>query len=352
MKSVPFTSMRAAPLTAATVLAAALLLATLIPVSGAEQSQGSVRVEKALKKVTLSGYTRSRTKMTVSSEVAGKVLQVNYDVGKTIGKQPFIEIDATFIDFQIEQIEISLKKLSVVKSRSTSRMTYLEKEYQRIAHLRRSDVTSESRYDAAAEELTQARLELESTNVEIASLQTQLKELRERRGRHRIYAPQGWIVVERKVEAGEIIATGSPLAQVADYTQLAVPLFVSAGELAALERKREIVLSLEGAPVKAAINWINPEFDERTRKLAVELIIPAYDGPRRGGLLAELSLDIEIDGLMVPKSAVSDLYENPRVTLKSNGRSIPVVILGESGGHVLIAKTGELAPGMELAPKP
>jgi RND family efflux transporter MFP subunit len=339
-------------MTLATVLAAALLLATPNCVSGAEPLQGSVRVEKAVKQVTLSGYTRSRAKMTVASEVAGKVLQVNYDVGQAIGKQPFIEIDATFIDFQIEQIEASLKKLSVAKSRSASRMAYLEKEYQRIAHLRQSDVTSESRYDAAAEELTQARLELDSTDVEIAALQTQVKELRERRGRHRIFAPAGWIVVERGVEPGEIIITGSPLARVADYTQLVVPLFVSAVELAALEREREHVLSLEGTPVKAAINWINPEFDERTRKLAVELIISAYEGLRRGGLLAELSLDIETDGLMVPKAAVSDLYENPRVILKSNGRSIPVVILGESEGLVLIAKTSELAPGMELSPKP
>jgi RND family efflux transporter MFP subunit len=339
-------------MTLATILAAALLLATLNCVSAAEPLQENLRVEKALKPVTLSGYTRSRDKMTVASEVAGKVLQVNYDVGQAIGTQPFIEIDATFIDFQIEQIETSLKKLSVAKLRSASRTAYLEKEYQRIAHLRKSDVTSESRYDAAAEELTQARLELESTDVEIAALKTQQKELSERRNRHRIHGPQGWIVVERRVEPGEIITAGSPLARVGDYTQLVVPLFVSAGELAALEREHDIVLSLEGTPVKAAINWINPEFDERTRKLAVELIISAHEGPRRGGLLAELTLDIETDGLMVPTSAVSDLYENPRVTLKSNGRSIPVVILGESEGRVLIAKTSELAPGMELSPKP
>lgn len=344
--------MRAAARIAAAVLAATALLATMNPASGADQPRGVVQVEKALKMVTLTGYTRSRTKMTVASEVAGKVLQVNYDVGQTIGKQPFVMIDTTFIDFQIEQIETSLKKLSIVKSRSASRTTYLEKEYQRIARLRQSDVTSESRYDAAAEELTQARLEQQSTDIEIASLQTQLKELRERRSRHRIFAPQGWIVVQKKIEPGEIIATGTPLAQVADYTQLVVPLFVTAHELAALKRQRDIMLGVEGAPVKAAINWVNPEFDEHTRKLAVELIIPAYDGPRRGGLLAELALDIETDGLMIPKSAVSDRYDNPRVILKSNGRSIPIVILGEDGGRVLIAKTDDLAPGMELLSTP
>ncbi len=353
MKLFPCTVNRAA-VTAAGIFLIVVLLSSIPsgPVLGADQPQGAVLVEKARKQVTLSGYTRSRTKMTIASEVPGKVLQVNYDVGQTIGKQPFIEIDATFINFQIEQIETSLEKLRVIKSRSTSRTTYLEKEYQRIVRLRQSDVTSESRFDAAAEELTQARLEQQSTDIEMAALQTQLKELRERRSRHRIFAPRGWIVVNRQVESGEIIATGSPLAQVADYTQLVVPLFVSAGELAALEAKRDIRLKLDGVPVKAEINWVNPEFDERTRKLAVELIVPAYNGPRRGGLLAELSLSIETDGLMVPKSAVSDRYENPRVILKSDGRSIPVVILGEDNHHVLIAKTADLGPGMELQPNP
>ena len=334
------------------MIVAMLSLAPPGPVLGADQPKGIALVEKASKQITLSGYTRSRTKMTVASEVPGKVLQVNYDVGQVIGKQPFIEIDATFINFQIEQIETSLEKLRVVKSRSASRTAYLEKEYQRIVRLRQSDVTSESRYDAAAEELTQARLEQQSTDIEIAALQTQLKELRERRSRHRIFAPRGWVVVKRQVEPGEIIATGNPLAQVADYTQLVVPLFVSAGELAALEAKRDIRLILEDVPAKAEVNWVNPEFDERTRKLAVELIVPAYTGPHRGGLLAELTLSIETDGLMVPKSAVSDRYENPRVILKSNGRSIPVVILGEDNGHVLIAKTTDLGPGMELQPNP
>lgn len=353
MKPFPCTANRAAAIAVRVFLIVAMLPLTLPgPVSGADPAQGGVLVEKARKQLTLSGYTRSRTTMTVASEVPGKVLQVNYDVGQAIGKQPFIEIDATFTNFQIDQIETSLEKLRVVKSRSASRTTYLEKEYQRIVRLRQSDVTSESRFDAAAEELTQARLEQQSTDIEMAALQTRLKELRERRSRHRIFAPRGWIVVNRQVEPGEIIATGSPLAKVADYTQLVVPLFVSAGELAALESKRDIRLSLEGELVKAAINWVNPEFDERTRKLAVELVVPAYGGSHRGGLLAELSLSIETDGLMVPKSAVSERYENPRVTLKSNGRSIPVVILGEDNGHVIIAETADLTPGTELQQNP
>ena len=113
-----------------------------------------------------------------------------------------------------------------------------------------------------------------------------------------------------------------------------------------------VTLTLEGSPVTAAVNWINPEFDEHTRKLAVELVIPVHDGPHRGGLLAELTLEVETAGLMVPRVSVSDRYENPRVRLKSDGRSIPVVILGENGPHLLIARNQDLAPGMELAPNP
>jgi RND family efflux transporter MFP subunit len=335
--------------------AVVLLLPAAVEPQADEPRSTIAKVERARKQVTLSGYTRSRAKMTVASEVAGKVLRVNYDVGHTIDKQPFIVIDTTFINFQIEQVETSLKKLTIAQSRSISRVSFLQKEYQRIARLRQSDVTSESRYDAAVEELAQARLESQSTEAEIAALKTQLKELREKRNRHSIYVPRDWIVVEKKIEPGEIIATGQPLAQVADYTQLVVPLFVSAKELEALESRAQLNIMVEGEPAQATVNWVNPEFDERSRKLAVELILPSYSGPHRGGLLTEMSLEIQADELMVPKTAISDRYENPRVTLKSNGQSIPIVILDEDGSYVLIARNHELAPGMELVahlPKP
>ncbi|MCP4746590.1 MAG: HlyD family efflux transporter periplasmic adaptor subunit [Desulfobacteraceae bacterium] len=317
----------------------------------AVSAQEALIVQAASKQVVLSGYTRSRAKMKVTSEVAGKVLKVNYDVGHRTGKKPFVQIDTTFINYQIEQVHATLEKLNLTKKRYQSRADFLKKEYLRIEKLRQNDVTSESSRDAAAEQLAQAQFDLMSTEVEIKNLKSQYNELLERRSRHNVAVPAGWVIVQRTVESGEIISAGSLLAQAADYTQLVIPLYVSDKELDALAQQEKLAVSMAGKKAQAKINWINPEFDERSRKLAVELIVFDYDGPYRGGLLAELPLKIAYEGLMVPKAAISRRYENPHVTLKSTGKTVPVVILSQSADHVIIAGTQHLEPGQQLQKK-
>jgi multidrug efflux pump subunit AcrA (membrane-fusion protein) len=305
-------------------------------------------VKEARQNITLSGYTRGRTKQALASEVAGKVVKVHYDVGQTVGPLPFVEIDPTFIDFQIAQAQQALEKLKLAKSRNASQTDFLQKEFERADALHRDNVAPLARWEAAAEQLTQARLALQTTEAEISSLNIQLKELKERRARHRVMAPAGWVIVQRRVEPGEIIAAGTPLGQAADFTKLVVPLFVSGQELAAIEQLKSIAVRVEGQPARAKINWINPEFDERTRKLAIELVVLEYRGAQRGGLLTELTIEVAAGGLMVPKAAVVQRYDNPAVVLKADGRTVPVSILGENGEHILINQTAALRPGMEL----
>ncbi len=328
----------------------ACLWAGLIMV-GPAWAQDSLQVQAARKQVVLSGYTRSRAVQTLACEVAGKVTQVNYDVGQVMGEKPFLEIDPTFVDFQIEQAQWTLEKLGVARSRGASRLAYLQKEFKRVDTLHQGSVAPLSKLEGAAEELDQARLMVQTTDVEIKALKTQLKELKERRLRHTVTAPAGWVIVQRRVEPGEIVAAGTPLAQAADFTRLVVPLFVSGEELAVLRQSEDIAVKVEGRPGRARINWVNPQFDERTRKLAVELVLVEHTGDVRGGLLTELVLDVGAQGLMLPKKAVVDRYDNPYVVVKG-GRTVPIVILGESGEDLMIAAQETLAPGTELEVAP
>ncbi len=309
-------------------------------------------VQRAKKEITLTGYTRSKTTVTLSSEVSGKVLRVNYDVGQVIGKKPFYEIDPTFIDFQVKSTLQSVKKLDISYKRSKSRVAYLKKEFIRIDTLHKGDRATGVKRDAAAEELQQAKFDRDSTAMDKAVLETTLKELKERKNRHRVYAPQGWIVVEKIVEQGEIVGSGTPLAHIADYQNLVVPLAVSGEELAAIKKLPEKLEAwLEEKPAKACVHWINPEFNEKTRKLGIELILTDYDREKRGGLSFSLPLQIYTEGLIVPKAAVTNRYENPKVTTGETGETINVMVLGESGNNLVIAEHEKLFVGMELKSK-
>ncbi len=153
----------------------------------------------------------------------------------------------------------------------------------------------------------------------------------------------------RLANEGEIIGPGIPLARISDYRELVVPLTVTSDELSAIKKLPDpFVGKLEGKNVKVAVNWINPVFDERTRKLSLELVIKNYQGEKRGGLKLAIPLHTKSEGLLIPKAAVLNRYENPKVTLKDTGESISIIVIGDSGDSLVIAENPKLFPGMEL----
>ena len=114
------------------------------------------------REITLTGYTRSQTTMTLSSEVAGRVLQINYEDGQVIGELPFLRIDSTFVDLEISSIQHTLEQLKITRGKRRSRVDYLEKEYRRIENLFRRGSSPESRRDTTLEDVDQARLDLKA----------------------------------------------------------------------------------------------------------------------------------------------------------------------------------------------
>jgi len=326
-----------------------VIAATTGPVTAAE----SLVVENAFKEVTLSGYTRSIKQQTISSEVSGKLLQVNYDIGQVIGDKPFFQIDPTFVTFEIETTRHAIRRLDIAMKKNASRADFLKEEFDRFDALYKSKSAAESRRDAALEEFEQATLEGDTISLEKATQETRLRALLERKRRHKIFAPKGWIVTDKHVEAGEIIAPNAPLAVVGDYRQIVVPLSVSANELVAMQQlPEEFTASLDKEPVRAAINWINPEFDEQTRKLGIEVTIRTFHGEGCGGRLFSLTLNVRTDGLRIPKAAVINRYDNPRIRIKETGEELQILILGESNDHVLVGDSPRLKPGLELSDRP
>ncbi len=328
----------------------AVFLVALFLICSAPAHGEDLVVRKAKKQISLTGYTRSAAAVTVSSEVSGKLLKVNYEVGDTVGDAPFFALDDTFVDFQIASTRQSIRKIEAAVRKNESHVAYLAREFDRIDKLHKGDRATGVKRDAALEELTQARLERDVLAADRAALEAALAELKERKRRHRIDAPAGWIVVDRTAEAGEIIVPNVPLARVADFRSLVVPLAVSGEELRAIrDLPAPFGAELEGTAVRARLNWVNPEFDEATRKLAVELVVDGYDGDHRGGLRFAMPLTIDTQGLWVPRSAVVNRYENPRVVLRESGETVGVLVLGESNDHLIVAEDPKLPVGTPLA---
>jgi len=294
---------------------------------------------------SLSGYTRAERSMVISAESGGRVIKINYDMGDVSDGRPFAVIDPTFAKLKVDSLLASLKKLDAGIAKLENRVDYLKKEYDRSETLFKKEVETENRRDQAKQAFDQAGFDMESMKRERESVAVSLAEAKESLRRHYLKIPMGWQISDRGVEAGELISAGQVIGKAGDYRSLIVPLVVTDGELASLREMEKIRLTVNGAPAEGVLDKVSPAFDERSRKRKVEIRLILENG--LGGMLVDIPVAVNSDGIMVHKDAVVSRYANPKVKL-SGGRSVDVKVMRNSGDMLILVDNPELPVGTKL----
>ena len=94
-------------------------------------------VSSGYKDITMIGYTRSSKSVTLTSEVTGKTLAVNYKIGEKITERPFIEIDETFIQFKINRSQLQLKQIDSRIESMAATVQFLNTTHERLTFLKK-----------------------------------------------------------------------------------------------------------------------------------------------------------------------------------------------------------------------
>jgi len=301
-----------------------LLITVLFSVTcGAGPDAALVAAEPAVRRVDLTGFTRARAALPLVAETPGRVEQVAWDVGETIGEDGvFARLDDTFIALELEEVKVQQERLN-------AQIDYDQREVKRYTKLARKNNASASQLDTLEQTLRDNRHELRV-------LEVKQRVLEERLTRTLVRAPAGWQVTGRTIEPGQWVKDGENVGAAADFSALIVPFALTPEQYAALTAASDgIRLSLPDLKrdVAASIYRTNPGFDPVTRKIALDLEILDQIDPRRGGLRAQLSLDLpeRTGAVMLPPQAVERTYEELWVT-REDGERLRVMLLGDRAG--------------------
>ncbi len=291
-----------------------------------DQSLSLCMARSAVQVTVLRGYTRARWRRFLTCEEPGRCLEVRSEIGDVIGTEGlFAQIDTTFINLELEANRAAAECLE-------NQMAYWHREVKRYRKLSGSKAVSETRVQELELKYDQARLGL-------AELKVKAVVLKERRRRCRIKAPTGWHLLVRKVEPGEWLTRGRIVGQVGDYRTLLVPFSLTVEQYEWLKREPG-VLSLvlpsvvAGQPslkVPANVLHVSPAFDQKTRKITVELEISGGLPEMRGGISLELAIDLpEAGGVVeIPGTAVIERY-GAFWLVRANGEEVKIVKLGQA----------------------
>lgn len=280
-----------------------------------------VTAQPATREVRLTAFTKARTLLHLSSEVSGRVNQIFSDVGDRIAE-----------DGRILCLDDTFTRLDLDKNRSDQALQmvdidYFNKQVTRYRRLVTQNSSAQIQLDDSERNLQRAREQLKGLKIIHRSLDERLQ-------RHCLYAPAGWLMVERRIEQGQWLNIGDPAATVGDYSQLLLSLALTHEELKALKRAEDsltLYLTDLERQIAATIKHISPAFDPESRKTQVDLQIDArqLDHPR-GGLRVELALQLPLNSgtVTLPRSALMTAYDEYWLE-REDGSKVQVTYLGE-----------------------
>ncbi len=272
-----------------------------------------VDLAPAKRYVTITGFTRAQAVMPLIAEEAGKVVDIFSDVGEAIPQAgQFACLDNTFISIDIEEAKNDI-------NRHYNDIDFFKKEVARHTHLVNKQSASVSLLDNLKRNLENARRAHMEAHI-------RKKRLEERKLRHCISAHPGWLVIDRFIEPGQWVSIGDKVAEIGDYSKLDIPLSLSAIELASLKAKQDslaVFFTDYKVKVPAVIHHISPAFDEKSRKILVELMINNNQTVRlQGGVRGELTIDIPYadNTFEIAKSALDERFGEYWLTKADNKR--------------------------------
>lgn len=303
---------------------------------GREKSRETFVVRSAERRASLTAFTRARTLMTLVSEESGRVHKVVADVGDSLDENGlFAELDTTFIELDLEANRADQRRLE-------SELSYNKKEMERYEQLVRSNNAPQSTLDNNIRAHQSALQQLRAKQIEERVLVERMK-------RFSLLGPPGWKVVTRFIEPGEWLTNGAEVAELGRYDVLLVPFALSSEEYRALESQGdrvELRLTDLNLTVPATVARVSPGFDAQTRKINVDLEIGQGDFEFRGGLRAELTLDLPDPGkaVLVPATALVKAYEE-HFLVTPDGDRVRVVLLGGADDGMRRVSSPDVRPG-------
>jgi RND family efflux transporter MFP subunit len=297
----------------------------------------------------VSGTVISRSDARIGAETDGRITWVA-EVGERVEQgKPVAVIDDTDLELELQDNQAVLASLR-------ARERYLKNNMERLNQLA-------SRNNASANQLDEARAELDMIIQEIRRAEVSVAQTSRRIDQTRVLAPFSGVVVERQVQVGEFVGRGSQVARLVDtenreiraQAPLSVSSYIHEGLEVSVKHQENATLS----PVKRVI----PVGDERSRMFEVRIAAndPAWvigspvrvalpnSDPRELVAVPRDALVLRGSEIFVLRVTSENVVEKVSVNTGIGLGSLVEVIGDVSGGDRVVTRGAErLKPGQEV----
>lgn len=269
--------------------------ARVIPVEIAAAELGT-----AARSVTATGTVEPIRRVAISSQHAGRLLQVAVEEGDAVRAGAVLaRLDSRELAAQFRSAEASLQ--------------VAQRAAERAEQLREQEIITVAEY--------------ERDQAAFAAARATRDQLSTRLGYATVEAPIAGVVLRKNVEMGDVVAPQTELFVIGDVSTLVVPVPVSELDVMALDEGDTVTVELDALPgrmLQGRIRRVFPSGDPVTRLVPVEVALTgASASDARPGFLARVTfqLDPRSGVLMVPAGALVENQSGTAVFLVEGGQA-------------------------------
>lgn len=220
----------------------------------------------------------------VSSQATGIITKLNFDEGMGVKEgQVLATIETEKLGYQLDQNRSAIEEINSQYNAALSQLesAKIEREninikYNRFLALLKSKATSQQSVDDLKTQLDAAEERIRYINSSMGSVTSRKNQvesgtriIKKQLKDSTITAPVSGTVLVRYVESGELLATGSPVCDIADITSLWTKIYIDEKNLPFIKLGRKVRIKIDGIDDKTLegqVTWISDksEFTPKT----------------------------------------------------------------------------------------
>lgn len=327
-------------------------------------------------KLLLTGEVEAWKKVTVSSEIAGKLQWLGLVEGKTAvqgavvarinGQLLAAQRDQAMANYRLSKAQESWQHRTQNKQVNLAETNYSNSalNFQRQRQLLQEQVVSKQSFDNAENALKNARLQLElqqlnqSANTELNQLQTAVASANLRLAqvnleKTAVVSPMSGFVNKVYVETGEFINPGMPIADLVQINPVKVTVGVPERDISRIRLGDQVQVRLDAYPNQVftgPVIFIGAVADPANRTFPIKIRLQNPDLRLRPGMIAHVSMIRERvqNTLVIPLDAVIEQEKGRIVFVVQQGIAVrrEIEIGAKSGTQVRVLRG--LKPGEQL----
>jgi HlyD family secretion protein len=278
--------------------------------------------------VTASGNVRARRTVDISSDVPGRVVELNVDEGDDV-EEGFVllRIDPTQYEAQVARNEGALSAAKARVLEQEANVVRARRDYDRIRSLSERDslLVSAQQVQDAQTALEVAQAQLQSLEFGVAQSEAALAETREYLRKTVIRAPISGKVTRLNIELGETVVVGtmnnpgSLILTISDLSVVEAVMEVDETDVPLIALGDSALVELDAFPDR--------QFSGRVTEIGNSAIRPPASTSAAGGQAQAIDFEVVITLTDPPESARPDLSATADVVIdvREDALAVPII---------------------------